>query len=208
MWVSCYLCHSRYLIPVLVVLSNRPTVQEILWNFSHFNDEKIRLTLTDNPHFYAKLPTSPEAYGDSVRIDPIEDFQHGNKFYVLTDKPELVRIMTDQDKQFFGNFWCPQKAIIFKGLDVFVLFSPVSDVLPDICGRLRGGSIVKASLKGTRCGICTGQPSPMVEECMISCHPMDSSVDFGLCICTGRSELDNAVRCDITYLVTGSLIWT
>ena len=122
MWVSCYRCYSWCLISVLVVLSNCPTIQEILWHFSHFKDEKIRLTLTDNPHFYAKLPTSPEAYGDSVRIDPIEDFQHGNKFYVLTDKPELVRIMTDQDKQFFGNFWCPQKAIIFKGLDVLVLF--------------------------------------------------------------------------------------
>ena len=43
----------------------------------------------------------------------------------------------------------------------------------------------------------------MVEECMISCHTMDSSVDFGLCICTGRAELDSAVRRDTTYLVTG-----
>jgi hypothetical protein len=113
--------------------------------------------------------------------------------------------MTDQDNQFFGNFWCAPNSIIFKGLGVLFLFSPVPDVLPDICGRLRGGSIVKASLKGTRCGFCTGQPSPMVEDCMVSCHPMDSSVDFGLCICTGRAELDNAVRCDITYLVTGSV---
>ena len=206
--LSMPLPESPYLIPVLVVLSNRPTVQEILWNFSHFKDEKIRLTLTDNPHFYAKLPTSPEAYGDSIRIDPIEDFQHANKFYVLADKPELVRIMTDQDNQFFGNFWCAKKAIILKGLGVLSLFSPVPDVLPDICGTLRGGSIVKASLKGTLCGFCTGQPSPTVGECMISCQLVDSSVGFGLCICTGRVELDNAVRCDITYLVTGSLIWS
>ena len=188
---------------MLVVLSNRPTFQEILWNFSHIKDERIRLTLTDNPHFYAKLPTSPEAYGDSVRIDPIEDFQHGNKFYVLTDKPELVHIMTDRDNQFFGNFWCAPNAIIFKGLGVFFLFSPVPDVLPDICGRLRGGDIVKASLKGTLCGFCTGKSSPMVKECMINCHPVGSSVEFGLCIYTGRAELDNAVRCDITCLVTG-----
>jgi hypothetical protein len=97
------------------VLSDSPSLQEILWNFSHFKDKKKRLTLRENPHFYAKLPTSPEAYGGSVKIDPTENFRHANKFYVLTDKPELVYIMTGQVLQTFGNFWCPQNAIIFKG---------------------------------------------------------------------------------------------
>ena len=113
-----YQYHPRYLIPVLEVLSDSPTVQEILWNFSRFKDEKQRLILRDNPHFYEEFPTSPGAYGESVKIDPTEDFRHANKFYVLIDKQELVQILTDQDTRFFGNFWCPKNAIIFKGLAV------------------------------------------------------------------------------------------
>ena len=116
---------------MLVVLSNNPSIQEILWSFSRSSDEKIRnrLTLVDNPHFYEELPTLPEAYGDDVKIDPTEDFRHARKFYVLTDKPEPVYIMTDQVLRCFGNFWCPQNAIIFKGLGIFLYLFPVSDAL-------------------------------------------------------------------------------
>ena len=115
-------------------LSYSPSIQEILWNFSRFKDEKRRLTLRENPHFYAELPTSPEAYGDSFKINPTEEFQHTDtgKFYVLTNKPELVYIMADQVLKSFGNFWFPKdaSAIIFKGLVVlFCLFS-VPEVLP------------------------------------------------------------------------------
>ncbi|KAF8477821.1 hypothetical protein DFH94DRAFT_93912 [Russula ochroleuca] len=178
-------------ISVKLLLSNNPSLQEILWNFSRFKDEKHRLTLRNNPHFYAELPTSPEAYGDSVTIDPTEDFRHTDECYVLTDKTEFVYIMTDQVLQIFGNFWCLNNAIIFK----------------DICGRLRGGSIVKASLRGTSCGFCkqllvstipgasTNRRGlqPIITQgylwidwkCFISCLPMSSSVDFGLCVCTG-----------------------
>ena len=107
------------------VLSNNPSIEEILWNFSHFKDEKQCLTLRENPQFYEELPTSPEAYSDSIQIDPTEDFRHSNKFYVLIDKAELVYIMTDRDQvsQSFGNFWRLNNAIIFKGLGVlFYLF--------------------------------------------------------------------------------------
>jgi hypothetical protein len=106
------------------LLGSNPSLQEILWNFSRSKDEKQRLTLRENPHFYAELPTSPDAYGDSVRIDPTEDFRHANKFYVLTDKPELVYIMTDQVLRSFGNFWCPKNSIIFKGLGVLSTLPP------------------------------------------------------------------------------------
>ena len=110
---------SQYLIYVPVRLNRSPSIQEILWNFNCLEDEKQRLNLKDNPHFYAELPTSSEAYGDSVQIDPTEDFRHANEFYVLTDKPELVHIKTGQVSQFFVNFWSPKSAIIFKGLGVF-----------------------------------------------------------------------------------------
>ena len=113
---------SDSLILMSEVLGHNPSLQEILWNFSRFIDEDHRLTLRDNPHFYVELPTSPDAFGDSIKIDPTEDFRHADTFYVLIDKPELVHIMTDQGSQSFGNFWCPKNAIIFKGLGIFFLF--------------------------------------------------------------------------------------
>ena len=114
-----------YLTPVLEVLSNSPSLQEILWNFSRFKDEKYRLALRENPHFYAELPTSPEAYGNSVEIYPTEDFRHLDNIYVLIDKPQHVHIMTDQVSQSFGNIWCPQNAIVLKGLSILFLFFPL-----------------------------------------------------------------------------------
>ena len=215
------------MIPVTEVLGLSSSLQEILWNFSRFIDENHRLTLRDNPHFYAELPTSPDAFGDSIKIDPTENFprafQYTNKFYVLVDKPELVHIMTDQVSQSFGNFWCPKNAVIFKGLGIFFCFPPVSDVLPDICGTLRGERIVNESLRGAFCGFCKQLPRstaprastdrrglrPIITkgcprmgwECSIGCLPMHSSVDIGLRVCTGgswgASPADSPVRCKI-----------
>ena len=120
-----YRCLSQYLNFVEEILSDSPSLQEILWNFSRFNDENNRLCLRDNPHFYAELPTSPDAYGDNLKIDPTEDFWHANDFYVLIDAPEPVHIMSDQDTQIFGNFWCFENSIIFKGLGVLFLLFPL-----------------------------------------------------------------------------------
>ena len=206
----------QYLIIVLERLSDCPSVQEILWNFSHYKDEQKRLTLSENPHFYAELPTSPEEYGDSLKIDPTEDFRHADKFYVLIDKPELVHIVTDRVSQCFGNFWCLKNAFIFKGLGVFFVLSPVSEVLPDICGRLRGESIIKTSLAGTYCGFCKQILVPTVPrtsrnhrglqpiitegcpwigwKCSTGCLPVHISVDIGFRICTGRATSDYPVR--------------
>ena len=104
------------------VLVESPSLEEILWNFYCFKDEKQRLSLKDNPHFYTYLPASPEAYGDRMKIDPTENFRDASKFFVLTDKPDLVHIMTDRVTRSFGNFWCPKYALIFKGLDVLFLY--------------------------------------------------------------------------------------
>jgi hypothetical protein len=145
-WVSRIQCHSQYyLIFVPVILDKSPSLEEILWNFRCLKDKKQRLTLMDNPHFYAELPTSPEAYGDSLIIYPTEDFRHVDKFYVLTasDKTMPVHIMTDRDLQVFDNFWCPQNAIIFKGLDL--LLSPTHFLMS--CQTSVGGSGGKASLR-------------------------------------------------------------
>ena len=205
-------------------LSDNPSLQEILWNFCRVKDKKERLTLKENPHFYTKLPTSPEGYRNSLKIDPTDDFRQGNNFYVLTDKPEMICIMTDQISRSFGNFWCPRTSIIFKGLCLFFL-PLVSDVFPDIRGTLMGEGVVVASLRGKYCGFCKRLPvsavlgastnsrelpriitegcSLMGWKCSTGCLPTHSSDDVGLRICTGRAAPDIPVRCEvITYCLT------
>ena len=220
------ICYSYCLIFISERLSNNPSLQEVLWKFCRFKDEKNRLTLRDNPHFYPELPTLPDKYDDSIKIDPTEDFRHADKFYVLTDNPELVYIMTNDVPQFFGKFWYPKSTIIFKGLCFLFLFFPVTYVLPDVCGRLRGGSIVNASFKSTCDGVCklllvstvrdsrnhrglkpiiTQWYPPMVGKCLINCLPMRSYIDSGLCIGAGRATPDSAVRCYIITYLTGSV---
>jgi hypothetical protein len=101
------------------------TFKDILWDFYRLIDTKKRLTLMNNPHFYAKLPKSQEEYESRIEIDPTEDFWQADKFYVLTDRQELVYIMTDQVTLPFGNFWRSNNTIIFKGLSIFVVFLPL-----------------------------------------------------------------------------------
>jgi len=134
------------------VLNESPSLQEILWNFSRIKDKSRRLTLKQNPHFYVHLPTSPDAYSGEFNVEPVENFRHPDKFYVLTDRPGLVYMNADPYSRCFGNFWCPNGAIIFKGSHVVFLmswFCTVSDVFLDLGGRLEGEAIVKASLKST-----------------------------------------------------------
>ena len=205
------------------MLSDSPSLQEIVWNFSRFKDEKQRLTLLDNPHFYCD-PISLEENGGSLRIDPTDDFRHTNKFYVLTattDKVEPLYIETDRGLQFFRSFWCLQNAVIFKGFASYFCFIPDSDDLPDIYGRLRGDCTVRESLGGTCYGFCrqlvptdpetlrncrlqpifTQEYPRMSWEQLIGCLTTLGSIDFGLCVCSGRATLGSLVRCDvISYL--------
>ena len=67
---------------------------------------------------------SMDAYGSSFKIDPTEDFRHGDRFYVLTDKPELIYILTDHVSRCFGNVWRPKNAVIFKRLGFLFFLSP------------------------------------------------------------------------------------
>ena len=218
-----------YLILVPVTLFKSPSVQEILHEFSLLKGKKGHLTLKDNPHFYAELPTLLKAHGGSVKIDPTEDFSHADKFYVLTDKQELVHIMTDNKiLHSFGNLWRSGNAIIFKGSGIFLGFPSVSDVLTDICGRLMGESIVEASLRGTfgecyatRLVVSAGSVSrasgtrndrglhPIGTEMypwtgwdrFVDSPPMNSSVDFcSVCIFTKQVAPNSPVRNVITYI--------
>ena len=92
-------------------------LNEILWNFSRFKDEKRRLTLKQNPHFYKALPTSPENYGEKFLMEPIETYLH-ERISVLTDKlgqAGRVFFKIAKKTRAFGNVWVPKNAIIFKG---------------------------------------------------------------------------------------------
>jgi hypothetical protein len=130
------------------VLDQESTIQEVLWNFSRFKDER-RLTLKQNPHFYkdSDLPESQEAYVGEFRTDPVENFQH-TKICVLTDKPGRVFLETDKDTtRAFGNVWVPNKAIIFKGSSTFSFLSLFLTAFPDVCGKLEGENIVQKSIQ-------------------------------------------------------------
>ena len=201
------------------MVNENPTLAEILWNFSHLKGER-RLTLKQNPHFYARLPRSPDAYSGGFTMEPTEDFQHANKFYVLTDRQGLAYFKTNQYTRCFGNFWCPNGAIIFKGEHVLHWFSLVflaSDIFPDLSGRLVGENIIKASLNTKHWQFCT---PPLVSATPIlstvangrrrspiltqgcPCEnwirqiggPLGSD-DVNLIVCPGRATPDNSVRC-------------
>ena len=104
-------------------------------------------------------------------------------------------------------------------------FFPVSDVLPDIYGTLRGESIVKASLMNTDCRFCKRFPvstrrssrnsrelQPIMTEgfswmgwkCSAGCLPTHSSVDMGLRICTGQAAPDSPVHFGVITHPTAS----
>jgi hypothetical protein len=216
----------QYLIWTPVVLNENPSLAEILWNFSRFKDER-RLTLTQNPHFYTYLPASPEAYGGEFEIEPTEDFQHANKFYVLTDRPGLVYIKTDQYSRCFGNSWYPNGAVIFKGEHIlfsFPFLCAVSHDFPDLRGRLQGEKVIKASLHTTQWRFCTqplgsNYPEPersgnghrrrltLALECpcenwkqqIDNLHYSGKSTYLNLRVCSGRlgDPFSSPVRCNI-----------
>jgi hypothetical protein len=100
------------------MLGPQSDVLEVLWNFSRYKATgKGRLTLKQNPHFYKRLPTLPEAYGGDFRMDPIQTFQH-ERISVLTDSSYhegRVFLETAGKLRVFGNVWALNDCIIFKG---------------------------------------------------------------------------------------------
>jgi len=143
---------SYYLTPRSEVLHKNSDLMEILWNFSRFKDKKSRLTLSQNPHFYAWLPTFPGEYRENFTAEPIETFQQHARVHVLTDIPgPLGRVFleTGQNTRAFGNVWIPSSAIIFKSEILSVIFfSPLMTLL-GVHGRLEGEAIVGAAIQDT-----------------------------------------------------------
>lgn len=115
------------------VLSPKSTLQEILWNFSRFQDKR-RLTLKQNPHFYKHLNLPPlrEAYSGDFQTEPIDSFQDA-KICVLTDGPGRVFLETDQNSRAFGNVWEPNGAMIFKGSRITLSLPLLILIRPSRC---------------------------------------------------------------------------
>ncbi|KAH9998357.1 hypothetical protein BJV77DRAFT_749534 [Russula vinacea] len=135
-----FLIHRSLLDPkptiVKLVLDHHSGFSEVLWIFGCLRDdsEMRRLTLEQNPHFYPRLPTLPEAYEGNFRMEPIGTFQQ-ERVSVLIDNPNhagQVFLETERETRTFGNVWVPNETIIFK----------------DVCGSLVGESIVEAAIDG------------------------------------------------------------
>lgn len=103
-------------------------LEEILWNFARYpSNSGKRLTLAENPHFYNhnSLPITPNAYQDGFTTGPmIDDYQHADTFYVLTNKPGRVFLEFGRNSRAFDNVWHANGILIFKSRClVFLLFS-------------------------------------------------------------------------------------
>ena len=104
-----------YLILVLVIGGGDVNRPGLLSYLCFHKDKRSHLALKENPHFYVNLPALLKAHGDSVKINPTEDFQPGDTFYVLTDRQEPVHVMIGNKLHSFGNLWRYKNTIIFKG---------------------------------------------------------------------------------------------
>ena len=138
---------------VAEVLCEESHVDEILWNFSRLPVGE-RITLRKNPHFYRDLSSSAPKYSSNFTADPMLKFCFSDEtgIRVLTDERSRVFLETGK-KRVFGNFWVPDKAIIFKGPGVVHLYRfsilTRSDNLPDVCGKLEGEGVVAKDIEGT-----------------------------------------------------------
>jgi hypothetical protein len=100
-----------------VMLSPHSGLSEVLWMFSRYKEKNKCLALMQNPHFYERLPTLPEAYGGEFRMDPIETFRH-ERISVLVDRSgHAGRVFLEIAGQTraFGNVWGPNDRLVFKG---------------------------------------------------------------------------------------------
>jgi hypothetical protein len=109
-FVSC-----MRLSPVSEALSSSTgdwVLPEILWNFSHFNDKR-RLRLAQNPHFYEALPASSGAYGGGFRSQPTELYK--GTIYVITNTSRRVFLEFDGKLRVFDHVSVVNNTLIFRG---------------------------------------------------------------------------------------------
>lgn len=106
------------------MLSAKPSLSEILWNFSRYKDH-ARITLEQNPHFYSCLPADKSEFTPMFRCQPrdLSVLKPNDAVYVLVDRPGCVFLETEQEKRRFGNVWMLNGTQIFKGFSPRFLIS-------------------------------------------------------------------------------------
>lgn len=128
--------HDPETVVVRQMLSAKPSLSEVLWNFGRYKD-RARITLEQNPRFYSSLPADESAYTPVFRRRPLEDLSLALKphdtVYVLVDRPGRVFLESEGEKRSFGNVWMLNGTLIFK----------------DSSGVLEGEQLVRnTSIKG------------------------------------------------------------
>ncbi|KAH9015910.1 hypothetical protein EDB85DRAFT_2156302 [Lactarius pseudohatsudake] len=107
--------HDLDTITVPQLLSPKPTVSEILWNFARL-EGRARVTLEQNPRFYMGLPVHEGAFGPEFSKDSMWDFalRSNDTVYVLVDRPGRVFLKAGHRNRMFGNVWMLNGTLIFK----------------------------------------------------------------------------------------------
>ncbi|KAH8978122.1 hypothetical protein EDB86DRAFT_3249238, partial [Lactarius hatsudake] len=109
--------HDPETVIVSQELSSDPSFPEILWNFSRYND-RARITLEQNPHFYLHCPADESAYSPTFQRRPLQDpsgaLDHNGIVYVLFDRPGRVFLTTEHKLRIFGNVWSLNGSLIFR----------------------------------------------------------------------------------------------
>jgi hypothetical protein len=110
--------HDPETVIVHQMLSARPSLSEILWNFSRYKlKDNARVTLEQNPHFYSSLPADESAFTPMFTCHPLGDLsvlKPNDTVYVLVDRPGCVFLEAKGEKRRFGNVWALNGTLIFK----------------------------------------------------------------------------------------------
>jgi hypothetical protein len=154
------LVYDNNLIHVSEEFSASPSLPEIIWNFSRY-DDRARITLEQNPHFYLGFPTDEGAYTPTFQCHPLQGptvaLEHNGTVYVLLDGPSRVFLDIGLNFRVFGNVWSLNGVLIFRGSRTFSHLDSHSDVRSDRFGVLQGEQLVRGSTVRGKLWYCERQ---------------------------------------------------
>jgi hypothetical protein len=154
------LVSDNYLIHASEEFSASPSLPEILWNFSRY-DDRTRITLEQNPHFYLDCHTDESAYAPTFECHPLQgpsiEVEHNGTVYVLFNGPSRVFLDIGSNFRTFCNVWSLNGVQILRGSRHIFPSRFFSDVLSDRFGVLQGEQLVRGSSVRSRLWYCEQQ---------------------------------------------------
>jgi hypothetical protein len=170
------LVSDNYLIHASEEFSASPSLPEILWNFSRYND-RARITLEKNPHFYLHCPTDESAYTPTFQCYPLQApsvlaLEHNSTVFVLFDGPSSVFLDIECNIRIFCNVWSLNGVLIFRGSRHISHLDSYSDVRSDRFGVLQGEQLVRGSSVRGKLWYCEQQ---VVSNDFNSCSRLNHS---------------------------------